>query len=292
MLTYDSKDWFKFIFFFQRSDTTRKLLPLMIGMALFTLLMSYLENKYLVISEKDHIKNLSIMHSMLTFVISMLLVFRTNSAYDRWWEGRKLWGALVNNSRNLAIKINGMLTVEDKHNREFYKKTIAMYAHVLALHLKSEITRLALDENEHPELKHLDKSKHVPNQVASLIFHRTNRLYEEKKITGDQFIILNGELLSFTDICGACERIKNTPIPLSYSAFLKKFIFFFVLTLPFSFVLSLGYWAIPVVVFIFYALTSLEIIAEEIEDPFDGDQNDLPTFKMAENIKKHVAEIL
>ncbi|QEC68675.1 hypothetical protein FRZ67_15675 [Panacibacter ginsenosidivorans] len=292
MLTYNSKDWFKFIFFFRRSDTVRKLLPLMIGMGLFTWLIAWLELKYLLISEREVIKNVSMMHTMLTFVISMLLVFRTNSAYDRWWEGRKLWGALVNNSRNLAIKLNAMLPSEDKYNREFYNKTISIYANVLALHLKSELTKFELDEKDHPELLQLESGKHLPNQVASLLFRRTNRLYEEKKISGDQLIILNGELISFTDICGACERIKNTPIPLSYSTFLKKFIFFFVLTLPFSFVLSLQYWAIPVVAFIFYALTSLEVIAEEIEDPFDGDENDLPIMKIAENIKKHVAEIL
>lgn len=292
MLTYNSKDWFKFIFFFRRSDTAIKLLPGIIGIGLFTWLIAFLELKYLVLTEREYIKNLSVMHSMLTFVISMLLVFRTNSAYDRWWEGRKLWGALVNNSRNLALKLSAMLPEEDKHNRMFYKKMIPMYAHVLSLHLRSEITRLALDENEHPELASIDYNKHIPNHVAALMFRRTNRLYEEKKITGDQLIVLNGELLSFTDICGACERIKNTPIPMSYSTFLKKFIFFFVLTLPFSFVLSLKYWAIPVVIFIFYALTSLEIIAEEIEDPFDGDENDLPIVKISENINKHVAELL
>lgn len=261
-------------------------------MALYTALIAYFELRYLIVSERDHVKNLSIVHTMLTFVISMLLVFRTNSAYDRWWEGRKLWGALVNNSRNLAIKLNGMLSSEDKHNRQFYKKIIPMYASILARHLSNEQTKFTLDEKEHPEFAHLDKSRHLPNQLAALMFSHTNRLYAEKKITGDQLIVLNGELLSFTDICGGCERIKNTPIPLSYSTFIKKFIFFFVLTLPFSFVISLNYWAIPMVVFIFYALTSLEIIAEEIEDPFDGDQNDLPTVKIAENIKKHVAEIL
>jgi putative membrane protein len=117
-------------------------------------------------------------------------------------------------------------------------------------------------------------------------------LYEEGKIKGDQLIVLNNELQSFTDICGACERIKNTPIPFSYSVFIKKFIFFYVMTLPFPLVLSLGYIAIPVVAFIFYVLASLELIAEEIEDPFSGDENDLPTGKMASNIKKHVVEIL
>lgn len=232
------------------------------------------------------------MHTLLSFVISMLLVFRTNTAYDRWWEGRKLWGSLVNNSRNLAIKLHSMLGFEDESDRVFFKKIIPMYASVLSHHLHAEATRLALDEQDHPELRNLDTSRHIPNQVATLLFQRVNRLYEEGKIKGDQLIILNSELQSFTDICGACERIKNTPIPFSYSVFLKKFIFFYVMTLPFSFVISLGYIAIPVVAFIFYVLASLELVAEEIEDPFGGDENDLPMNKMSQNIKKHVAEIL
>jgi putative membrane protein len=292
MFTYNPKDWFKFIFFFRQSDAIRKLLPAMIILALFTWLVAWLELKYLLVSEREDIKNISVMHTMLTFVISMLLVFRTNSAYDRWWEGRKLWGSLVNNSRNLAIKLNGILLWEDKYNRNFYNKYIPLYASVLAHHLQSEVTRLALDENEHPELAEIDRNRHIPNQVAALLFQRTNRLYEEKKISGDQLIILNGELLSFTDICGACERIKNTPIPFSYSIFLKRFILIFIITLPFGFVLSLHYWAIPAVAIIFYALAGLEIIAEEIEEPFGGDANDLPIMKIAEGIKKHVAEIL
>jgi putative membrane protein len=128
--------------------------------------------------------------------------------------------------------------------------------------------------------------------VASLLFQKANDLYKSGKISGDQFLIISVELQSFTDICGACERIKNTPIPYSYNAFIKKFIFFFVMTLPFGFVFNLGYYVIPVVVFIFYVLASLELIAEEIEDPFGGDANDLPIGKIASNIKKHVGEIL
>ena len=167
-----------------------------------------------------------------------------------------------------------------------------MYASVLSHHLHSELTRLALDEHDHPELKYLDNNKHIPNQVAILLIQRVNNLYKEGKITDSQLINLDKELQSFTDICGACERIKNTPIPYSYSAFLKKFIFFYVMTLPLSFVILLGYIAIPVVAFIFYVLASLELVAEEIEDPFGGDANDLPTEKLAQNIKKHIAEIL
>jgi putative membrane protein len=155
--------------------------------------------------------------------------------------------------------------------------------------LKDEETGKQLFEDVYLAIDH---HKHRPNQVAKMLFQKVNDLYTTNKITGDQLIILNGEVQSFTDICGACERIKNTPIPYSYSAFLKKFIFFYVMTLPFGYVFSLGYYVIPVVVFIFYVLASLELIAEEIEDPFGNDDNDLPTKKIAENIKRHVEELL
>lgn len=292
MVTYNPKDWFTFIFRFHKADTLRKLAPLILAISAFTWLVAYLELEYFNLSENSHVKNITVMHTLLSFVISMLLVFRTNTAYDRWWEGRKLWGSLVNNSRNLAIKLHSMLASDEEVHRSFFRKAIPMYASVLSHHLRSELTRLALDEHEHPELKHLDDNKHIPNQVAILLIQRVNNLYKEGKITDGQLIVLNNELQSFTDICGACERIKNTPIPFSYSTFLKKFIFFYVMTLPLSFVILLGYIAIPVVAFIFYVLASLELVAEEIEDPFGGDANDLPTEKMAQNIKKHIAEIL
>jgi putative membrane protein len=292
MITYNPKDWFTFIFRFHKADTLRTLLPLILGICVYSGLVAFLELHVFKLSENNHMKNISVMNTLLSFVISMLLVFRTNTAYDRWWEGRKLWGALVNNSRNLAIKLNAMLDPVDEGNRTFFRRVIPMYASVLTRHLGTEATRLALDEKEHPELGNLDSDKHIPNQVAALLMQRVNRLYEDGVIKGDQLIILNGELQSFTDICGACERIKNTPIPFSYSVFLKKFIFFYVMTLPLSFAFSLGYITVPVVAFIFYVLASLELIAEEIEDPFGNDPNDLPTQKIAENIKKHVREII
>jgi ion channel-forming bestrophin family protein len=151
-----------------------------------------------------------------------------------------------------------------------------------------EVSKILFEELD-PKTNH---HKHHPNQIAQKIFQKANELYRAGTISGDQFFIINEELKSFTDICGACERIKNTPIPYSYSAFIKKFIFFYVMTLPFGFVFNLGYYVVPVVVFIFYVLASLELIAEEIEDPFGSDLNDLPTPKMAANIKKHVEELL
>jgi putative membrane protein len=292
MRSYNPKNWTRFILDFNRTDTLRKLFPLLVAVALYSWLIAYIELSYLHLSENSHLKNVSLLHTLLGFAISMLLVFRTNTAYDRWWEGRKLWGSLVNNSRNLAIKLNALLPHEDVQTRRFFIQVIPRFAFELKNHLLSEETRYALDQDPHPEIPHFDANKHIPNQVASLITGRILLLHKQQKISGEQLIFLNAETSSFLEICGACERIKNTPIPYSYSSFIKKFILIYILTLPVGYVFNLGYLVIPVVVFVFYALASLELIAEEIEDPFGKDDNDLPMQRMAENIQRNVGEIL
>jgi ion channel-forming bestrophin family protein len=288
MISYNPKEWFSFIFNFHKADTFRKLIPLMIGIGAYSGGIAYLEMEYWQLSQNSYVKNVTVMHTMLGFVISLLLVFRTNTAYDRWWEGRKLWGSLVNNSRNLALKLSVMLT--NKQDKESFKRLIPAYASILSMHLRNVAISEELFDDE--DAAEISQHTHKPNGVAKKIMAKINELYVGDKISGQQLIVLNAELQSFTDICGACERIKNTPIPYSYSVFIKKFIFFYVMTLPFGYVFQLGYYVIPVVVFIFYVLASLELIAEEIEDPFGTDPNDLPLDKMAENIKKNIGEIL
>ncbi len=287
MIQYNPKDWITFIFRFHKSDTFRQLLPLMILIGIYSGVICFLEIEYWKLSENSHVKNISIMHGALGFVISLLLAYRTNTAYDRWWEGRKLWGSLVNNSRNLAIKLSAVLKKEE--DKKYLRFLITSYASVLSKYLSNEEVGQLLFENVDLEINH---KKHQPNQVAQMMYKKVNDLYESGKITGDQLIVLNAELQSFTDVCGACERIKNTPIPYSYSVFIKKFIFFYVMSLPFGYAFSLGYYCVPVIIFIFYVFASLELIAEEIEDPFGNDSNDLPTAKIASNIKKHVEELL
>ena len=287
MTSYNPKDWISFIFNISKADTFRKLIPMMILIGLYSAVIAYLEIEYWDLPDDSPVKNISIMHGMLGFVISLLLAYRTNTAYDRWWEGRKIWGSLINNSRNLSIKLSVIL--QDEKDRTYFRKMIPSYASILHKHLNDTDTSKQLFDDVDLEIDH---HKHKPNQVVQMLFQKINDLYVSKKITGDQLIILNSEIQSFTEICGACERIKNTPIPYSYSAFIKKFIFIYVLTLPFGYVFNLGYFVIPVVFFIFYVLESLELIAEEIEDPFGKDVNDLPTKKIAESIKKHVEEII
>jgi ion channel-forming bestrophin family protein len=288
MIKYNPKDWFSFIFNFHKADTFRQLSPMMLSLCVYVGVVAFLEIEVFKLGEDSHLKNITTMHGMLGFVISLLLVFRTNTAYERWWEGRKLWGSLVNNSRNLAMKINALLP-HDKHDTKVYfRDVIIEYAFSLKRHLRG---------HQHDSEIFISKivtaeGTHKPNFIANLLFKKINELYLKNEISGEQLLFLNNELSSFTDICGACERIKGTPIPFSYSVFIKKFIFFYVMTLPFGYVFTLGYLSIPIIVFVFYVLASLELIAEEIENPFGTDANDLPLNQICKNIQKHISEIL
>ena len=227
---------------------------------------------------------LSVMYSVLGFVISLLLVFRTNTAYERWWEGRKLWGALVNSSRNLAIKLKTALPEDES---DFYKKAIPLYAFSLRKHLQEHHEEI--DGIESLEINY--GTKHLPNAVAKKVWEKINDSHRHGILNEGQMITLNADWQQWTDICGACERIKKTPIPFSYSAFLKKFLFFYTMLMPFAYVGNLGYLVVPLVIFIFYVLASIELIAEEIENPFGNDANDLPLDRLCAVIKDSVEEI-
>lgn len=291
MRSYNTKNWLE-VFTFYKQDTLRMIWPMIVLIAIYTSGVDYWLSSKPEITGSPVMKNLTIMHSLLGLVISLLLVFRTNTAYDRWWEGRKLWGALVNNSRNLAIKLNALLPAEQIKHRNFFRKAIPLFATALDKHLKSPALEMSLDDHEHLELNSLNLKGHVPNQIAGVIIKRCYELEKQGIISQTQLLTLNPEISAFSDICGACERIKNTPIPFSYASFIKRFIILYILTLPWSLASNLGFWSVPVVAFVFYALSSLEVIAEEIEEPFGIDPNDLPTDKIAGTIGKNVTDII
>jgi putative membrane protein len=290
MISYNPKIWFALIFHSYSRHVMRTLMPALAFMAFFTGLCCYVLLEILKFHESDF-KTTIAMHSLLGIVLGLFLVFRTNSAYDRWWEGRRLWGSLVNNTRNLSFKLNAFLAKSDAEGRRWFSSMIINLVFVVNDHLRGGEMLFDLDMDD-KTMADLKKSNHAPNFVLSLLYQRANQLYNDKTISGDQFLIVDKELKEFTDIYGACERIKNTPIPYSYTMFIKKFIFIYVITLPFAFVTTSGYLTIPIVIIIMYVLLSVELIAEEIEDPFGGDVNDLPMDELATKIKGNVREIL
>jgi putative membrane protein len=288
MHIYEPKDWFTFIFKVHKSETFKKLIPMIIFIGCYTAIIVWAEYEWWHWEKDPFIKNLTTVQTLLGFVLSLLLVFRTNTAYDRWWEGRKLWGTLVNNSRTLSLKLNALLPDEDQENRLFFQRGISHYAHGLKQHLRSRNLEIELDDDWKEMIGH----DHIPNQIASKMFQRVYTLEKAGKINGFEFQSLQVEISEFQNICGGCERIRNTPIPFSYNVFVKKFIFFYVMTLPFGYAIQLHWLCIALSCIVFYALASLEVIAEEIEDPFGNDSNDIPTDRICETIDNNTKQIL
>ncbi|MFM9838198.1 MAG: bestrophin family protein [Cyclobacteriaceae bacterium] len=291
MVNYNPKVWFSVVFHAYSRAVMRTLTPVLIFMTLFSTGLCYVLLDILRFHENDFHTTIS-MHSLLGIVLGLFLVFRTNSAYDRWWEGRKLWGSFVNNTRNLSLKLNAFLENNDADNRNWFAKMIPNLVISLKEHLRKGVDFHELEKPTDNFEEKLQGKKHIPNALSAMLYQRINALYKKQLISGEQLFLLDKELKEFSDVIGACERIKNTPIPYSYTMYIKQFIFIYVITLPFAFVTTSGYITVPIVVLITFVLLSVELIAEEIEDPFGKDINDLPTDELSVKIKDNVREIL
>ncbi len=288
MKAYNPKDWTRLIFQFHKSDSFRLLIPAMLALVLYTSILCYFDIELKIIK----LKSTTVIHSLLGFVLSLLLVFRTNTAYDRWWEGRKLWGELVNNCRSLMMKTNSFLPQSEVELKTNIRILITNYVFALKEHLRKGVKPNLLDEHPSLSLFQLNEINHVPNKILLQLYNEVNFLQKNGFITDEKMMLMDHELRSFANVAGACERIKSTPIPYSYSTFIKRVILIYMITLPIGLVEEFKWITIPIVLFVFYAFAGLELLAEEIEDPFGKEDNDLPTDEIAERIKKNLIEIL
>lgn len=291
MVQYNPKMWLSLIFHSYSRQVMKTLLPTLVFMALYSTLICYLVIDYFQFPEISFHPTIA-MHSLLGIVLGLFLVFRTNSAYDRWWEGRRLWGALVNSTRNLALKLNACVSRENHEDRDWFARMIGNFAFATKESLRRGVLLHELQPVSDTFIDDLKKYNHKPNRISAMLYEKVNALYKGGQITGDQLINLDKELKDLIDIMGGCERIRHTPIPYSYMMYIKKFIFIYIITLPFGFVTDSGYFTILIVLLITFVLMSVELIAEEIEDPFGRDPNDLPTEELAVKIRENVSEIL
>lgn len=289
MIKYNTKTWFRHIWSFHKTDTVWTFRYELIIVAIYTALVAFLEGQYWD-SEAPFFNAISGFISFTGFAFSLLLVFRINSAYDKWWEGRKHWGALVNNCRNFALKVSALVDPNEQERKNILYDLMAAFPSSLRFHLRDQIVveDLPLNENLKARLKN---KTHIPNAIAGEIYKELQQLKRDGALSEEEMIIFDKEVKSLTDVLGACERIKKTPIPYSYNLFLKKLIFMFIILTPFAFVNQLNYWTIPVSIITFYIFVGLEYISEEIEEPFGTDNNDLPTDEMAITIYNNIQEI-
>ena len=287
MINYNPKNWLSFIFSFHKSDTARMMWKELIYIGLLTALIAFLEIHFF--PNATHLKNLTTVYSLLGFIISLLLVFRTNTAYDRWWEGRKMWGAMVNDSRNFISKLSVLDLTEQE--RMYFENHFPLFSVCAKEHLRGQ--RIIAPSFLSPEDRlSFEKSTHQALWVVLNLRENLQIIRKRGVMDSLELSMLNQNLDRLVDSLGACERIRNTPIPFSYNLFIKKFIFIYVITMPLAFVELFGYYSAFISTFVFYALVSMELLAEEIEDPFGKDENDLPTDALSETIQRNTSELL
>jgi len=298
MISYNPKDWFTFIFKIHKTETMQKLLPLLFGVGLYAGAWAYFENIYLAKNQIiDLFKNIGIIYSILGFTLSLFLVFRTNTAYDRWWEGRRLWGDLNNAIKNISIHLHSCLPIENDQRRHYYSALMHLFSIALKQHLQDKRlhgNHFEIFEDKNPifeEKSEILKTNNQPQFIAKLIFLALKTDVRHGLFSIHELELFRTELNKFMEVAGGCERIKNTPIPFTYSVFIKKFIFIYVMLFPIVYSTQLFFIIIPVTMFILYVLASIELIAEEIENPFNGDESDLPLEAIVKNIGKNAKEI-
>lgn len=241
------------------------------------------------------------LHAALSLIVGWLLVFRTNTAHARWWEARTLWGALINASRNLALKVSRLGNVP-ANDKQLVRQLIIDFAIALKRHLRQEpaaevqfsglSTQPANQRVNHPLAEPQPANQnHVPLAIASEIYRLMGQWKASAAIDGDELRVIDAEALRLMDICGACERIQKTRIVRSYRVFARQVVLLFLLTLPWGIVEDFGWWTVPLTAMTAYFMLGLEIVAEHVEEPFGYDDDDLDLEGMCRTIDLSVNEI-
>jgi putative membrane protein len=191
----------------------------------------------------------------------MLLVFRANSAYDRWWEGRKIISSISQEISMISIRLNAVRDSISKNNSDKIKNSLNDFLNSLKTYLKEG------DETSESSVFHTIQNKHINTVILNL---SKNNLKDINSVN------IHSSISKLVEYSNSLERIKNTPIPMSYMLHIKMSIFIYMVTLPFGLFHELGLWGVPLVMLVYYIIAGVEIISAEIENPFANDPNDLP----------------
>jgi len=269
----------------------RRLLVGMLVLTSITFVLVYVHNHNAEEYQKLNLTISGALPGYMGAALGLLLVFRNSTAYDKWWEARKEIGALVNTSRNLAITLNGLLPFNTPERKEVSNLLIC-FVFSMKAHLRNQIEKTSLDLLLPTDRTLVENAKHRPVVIANIMTNKIENVWKRNLISDIQQSLLIEKIHGLVDILGKCERIKNTPIPMAYMYLLKFLINLYVIILPFSLVDEIGWFCIPLVILLYYILMSIVITAEEIEEPFGYDLNDLEMDKIALNIKNNIEEIV
>jgi putative membrane protein len=271
---------------------------LKIPMILITLYMASISilDYFLAPSQMFHVPIVII--SVPGTVIALLLGFRTNSAYDRWWEARIIWGAIVNDSRTWVrqlltfVNFEGQSSAEFKKIRQMSLRQIAWnYALTRQLRKQDPAMGLAKFINE-AEYKSLEQKINYPNALLYNQARDLKQLFKSKLVDQYQFVQLDATLSRFTDSMGKCERIKNTVFPSSYSLLVDLLIYLWIIFLPFGLIDTIGFVLVPTTVSLAFAFLTIDRIAIYMQDPFENHPTDTPMLALSRTIEINIKQEL
>lgn len=288
MIIRKNDHWFKMLFIWKGS-VLPQLLPRLLLLFLFSVCVVYLKGKLF-----DFKIPLSpAPFTLFGIALALFLGFRNNASYDRFWEARKIWGALLNDTRSLARQALTMsgYPPESKEVDAFIHYLIA-FTYALKHQLRGTDSSEDLDKRLSPELsKQLKPAIYKPILLMKEMGLWVQKAKQEGKIDTIIQASFDQNLDKLSDIVGACERIASTPIPYTYRILLHRTVYIYCFLLPFGFVDSLS-WLTPfIVIFIAYTFVALEAIADEIEEPFGMEPNDLALNAMSNMIETTLLEM-
>ena len=232
--------------------------------------------------------------SLIGIALAIFVGFRNTASYDRFWEARKLWGALLNDSRSLARQASSLttLTPDDPRLRDFVMLLVA-FTYSLKHQLRSSDDRSDLNRLLPPDLADRISAAQYRPAMALVLMGETLRQWRDHGIVTDWMAAqIDQKLNGLADVLGGCERLSNTLIPFSYDVLLHRTVYFYCLLLPFGLVSSVGVFTPVITVFIAYAFMALNAIANELEEPFGVAPNDLALDAMSRTIERSLREML
>lgn len=236
--------------------------------------------------------------TMIGTIISLLLAFKSNQAYDRWWEARIVWGAIVNDSRTLIRQVMTFyrdpdFSVEASEFKENFTKRQIAWCYSLGQSLRNKDTikplkGLISDE----EIKYVKNHHNIPNAILMLHARDLRDARNDKRINMYQQVEIDNTLTKLCDHMGKCERIKNTVFPTTYSMYIRLTLCLFIFVLPFGLTSVLSWFAIPLITAIAAAFFLVERMAIHLQDPFENRATDTPVTTIANTIEKNLMQMV
>jgi putative membrane protein len=231
-------------------------------------------------------------HLLVGTVLGLLLVFRTNSSYDRFWEGRKLWGSIINETRNLGRAAAVLLEAAPDLLRRLLGWTILFPGATMQVLRGRHGLGTAPGWLPPEEVYSVRQADHQPLAIARRISGVLDEARRRGLISDYVQMQLDQNVQLLVDYLGACERIHRTPLPFAYMVHLRRCLILYCFTLPFALLDIFGWGTIPVTMLVAYTMFGIEEIGVEIEDPFGFDENDLPLERFCATIERNLLELM